>query len=297
MTLPRISIVIPSYNQGAYLEVAIRSVLDQHYPEIELIVVDGASSDNSLEIIRNYENRLAWWVSEPDSGQSEAINKGLARASGEIITFLSSDDLYLPGAFADVVACYRQNLQVGAIIGAFSFWDAGQPAPAAPIPPFLGQPSPCDLTLGPPAIYRLHQAATFYTRAALDAVGRTVRQDLRYVMDRELLYRVCRQFPLVLSALPYGVFRRHPESKSVAEVLPFAREFAQIYQESLSGDPALDRLRQEMANYRLSRGYMKYAHQMSNPFRRFFALLMALRISSSLAFSASYWSLYFKHQR
>lgn len=297
MNFPRISIVIPSYNQGAYLEQAIRSVLEQDYPNLELLVVDGASVDNSLEILRKYENRLAWWVSEPDRGQSQAINKGFARATGEIITFLGSDDLYLPGALADVAAQYRQNPQARAIIGAFSFWDAGQPAPGAPILPFLNIPSPCDLTLGPPAVYRLHQAATFYTRVALDAVGRSVREDLRYVMDRELLYRVCRCCPLVLSNRPYGVFRRHPESKSVAEILPFAREFAQIYREALTGDQAQDRLRRKMANHRLARGYVKYANAMKNPARRFSALLLAAWHTPSLVISASYWSSFFKPKR
>jgi glycosyltransferase involved in cell wall biosynthesis len=288
----RISIVIPSYNQGQYLEQAIGSVLEQGYPALDLLVVDGGSQDNSLDVIRKYENRLAWWVSEPDGGQSQAINKGFARATGEIITFLSSDDLYLPGALADVAAQYRQNPQVGAIIGAFSFWDAGQPAPGAPIPPFLKIPAPCDLTLGPPAVYRLHQAATFYTRAALDAVGRSVREDLRYVMDRELLYRVCRRFPLALSNAPYGVFRRHPESKSVAEILPFAREFAQIYREALTGDPDQDRLRRKMANYRLSRGYVKYAHVVRRSPQTYLALLRAALTFPGLVATSGYWRAY-----
>ena len=296
MTLPRISIIIPSYNQGVYLEQAICSVLEQDYPDLELLVVDGGSADNSLEILRKYENRLAWWVSEPDRGQSQAINKGFARATGDIITFLSSDDLYLPGALADVAAQYRQNPQAGAIIGAFSFWDAGQPAPGAPILPFLKIPAPCDLTLGPPAVYRLHQAATFYTRVALDSVGRNVREDLRYVMDRELLYRICRRFPLALSAVPYGAFRRHPESKSVAEILPFAREFAQIYREALTGEPVYERQRHKMANYRLARGYVKYANAVRSPLRRFGFLLMAVGINPSLIFSTSYWSFYFKQK-
>jgi glycosyltransferase involved in cell wall biosynthesis len=294
---PRISVIIPSYNQGAYLEQAICSVLEQDYPALELLVVDGASADNSLDIIRKYENRLGWWVSEPDQGQSDAINKGFARATGEIITFLSSDDYYLPGAFADVAARYRQNPNVGAIIGAFSFLDEGQPVPDAPILPFLNIPSPCDLTLGPPAVYRLHQVSTFYTRAALDAVGRSVREDLKYVMDRELLYRVCRRFPLVLSNLPYGVFRRHAESKSVAQILPFAREFAQIYREALNGDPRQDQQRRDMANYRLSRGYIKYANAVAHPLRRWFALFMAAKITPSLALSPSYWAFYLKQKK
>lgn len=292
MTFPRISIIIPSYNQGLYLEQAIQSVLGQGYSNLELIVVDGASRDRSLEIIHRYSPRLAWWVSEADDGQSQAINKGFAHATGDIITFLSSDDLYLPGAFDDVAARYRQNPRAGAIVGAFSFWDEGQSAPGAPILPFLGQPSPCDLTLGPPAIYRLHQVATFYTRAALDTVGRKVREDLKYVMDRELLYRVCRRFPLILSDVPYGIFRRHSESKSAADILPFACEFAQIYRDAISGDPFLDSLRHTMIAHRLARGYIKYARATGPSPRAWFSLARAAWYRPNLLRSSGYWRAY-----
>src|SRR5581483_9202543 len=97
--LPKISVVMPSYNQSAYLEAAIRSVLDQNYPNLEFLLLDGGSTDGSLEIIRKYADRLTYWRSEKDRGQFAAITEGFQRATGEIFAFLNSDDMYLPWAF------------------------------------------------------------------------------------------------------------------------------------------------------------------------------------------------------
>jgi len=273
--MTRISIVIPSFNQGHYLEQAIQSVLAQEHADKELIVIDGGSIDDSLSILRKYDSSLAYWESERDRGQAHAINKGFARCTGDIITFLSSDDYYLPGAFGDVADTLRHNPTAGAIVGAFSFLDAGRAQSNEPIQPFLGVPSPADLSLGPPGVYRLHQAATFYTRHALDSVGRSVREEMKYVMDRELLYRVCHSFTLTLSQQTYGVFRRHPESKSAADILPFAREFAELYLLHLSGDSKQDALRKRMARYRLARGYVKYAYAVHSVPRAAGALIRA----------------------
>jgi glycosyltransferase involved in cell wall biosynthesis len=96
--LPRISLVTPSFNQAEFLEATLRSVLDQGYPNLEYIVVDGGSTDGSTAILERYADRLAWWVSEPDRGHGHALNKGFARATGEILGWINSDDLLLPGA-------------------------------------------------------------------------------------------------------------------------------------------------------------------------------------------------------
>lgn len=106
---PLVSIITPSFNQAAFLEQTIRSVLEQDYPNIEYWVIDGGSTDNSVEIIKQYAPRLAGWLSEKDKGQADGINKGLAKATGEIIGWLNSDDLYYPGAIAGAVEAFRQH--------------------------------------------------------------------------------------------------------------------------------------------------------------------------------------------
>ncbi|WP_413171239.1 glycosyltransferase family 2 protein [Anabaena azotica] len=107
-TYPRISIITPSYNQGHFIEETIRSVLLQGYPNIEYIIIDGCSTDNTLEIIKKYESSISYWISEPDNGQTHAINKGIAKATGDIIAYLNSDDYYLPETLFKVAEHFRQ---------------------------------------------------------------------------------------------------------------------------------------------------------------------------------------------
>lgn len=115
---PLISIVTPSFNQGKFLEKTILSVLEQGYPNLEYIIIDGGSTDESVEIIKKYADRLAYWVSEPDRGQSHAINKGFERATGEIFGWLNSDDWYHPGALQAVADVFAANPEAGAVVGA-----------------------------------------------------------------------------------------------------------------------------------------------------------------------------------
>lgn len=122
--LPKITVVTPSFNQAAFLERTLTSVLDQRYPNLEYIVIDGGSTDGSQDIIRKYAGRLAYWVSEKDRGQSHAINKGFQRATGDWIAWQNSDDIYYPGAFASLARAAARQRDADLIIGNVNLIDA-----------------------------------------------------------------------------------------------------------------------------------------------------------------------------
>ncbi|MDI6701322.1 MAG: glycosyltransferase family 2 protein [bacterium] len=114
---PKISIVAPSFNQGRFLEETIQSIINQNYPNLEYFIVDGGSTDNSLEIIKKYENKIDWWISEPDKGQSDAINKGFQKAKGDWLCWVNSDDILLPDALEKVAKVFNKNPDVDIITG------------------------------------------------------------------------------------------------------------------------------------------------------------------------------------
>jgi len=112
-----ISIFTPSYNQAHFLEKTIQSVLSQDYPHIEYLIVDGGSTDDTVNIIKKYEDKLSWWTSEKDGGQTDAINKGLARAKGDIFAWINSDEIYEPGALTAAVKYLQEHPEVGMVYG------------------------------------------------------------------------------------------------------------------------------------------------------------------------------------
>jgi len=216
---PVISVITPSLNQGAFIERTIRSVLDQGWPKLEYIIIDGQSMDGSVEIIRKYADRLAYWCSEPDGGQTHAINKGLRRASGDIIAYLCSDDQYLPGSFEKVADYFNRFPKVRWLAGAcrFSRPDGSEYTWVPQLPP----KDPVAVVCGP---WGVPQPANFWRRELFAQYG-PFREDFNYVMDTEFQVRLAMagEIPAILPVeFAYSVL--HPDCKTVKAEATMLRE-------------------------------------------------------------------------
>ncbi|MBI4492339.1 MAG: glycosyltransferase, partial [Chloroflexi bacterium] len=219
---PLVSIVTPSYNQARFIEQTIRSVLDQDYPSIEYLIFDGGSTDGSVEVIRSYAPRLAHWASEPDRGQSHAINKGFARASGDLLAWLNSDDYYLPGAVRTAVAALEARPEVDVV-----FSDAVLHAhESGERWPYTARPA--DLV----ALLRdgnhIPQATSFIRRRALERVG-LLDESLHAAMDYDLWLRIALEGQLgYVPGVVLAVQRLHGAAKSLAQAASFGPEFVRV---------------------------------------------------------------------
>jgi glycosyltransferase involved in cell wall biosynthesis len=184
VTHPRLTVITPSLNQATYLERALRSVLDQGYPDLEYIVMDGGSSDGSVDILHRFDDRLAYWVSEADAGQSWAINRAIERSTGEVIAYINSDDYYLPGAFDAAVPLFSDQ-SVRWVAGATEYVFADGTLENLSIPR-----RPRGLRAG--WIRRpwyVPQASSFWRRDVFDEFG-LLREDLHFIFDTEFGVRV-----------------------------------------------------------------------------------------------------------
>ncbi|MFO8036770.1 MAG: glycosyltransferase family 2 protein [Anaerolineales bacterium] len=217
--LPLVSIITPSYNQARYLEATIQSVLEQEYPYLEYGVVDGGSTDASLEIIKRYADRLDWWVSEPDRGQGDAINKGMNRAKGDIVAWLNSDDIYLPDAIHKAVEVF-QNCDPGMVFGdAITIDPHGVP---------LNYLRFGDWDLSDLLRFRvICQPAVFMKRQVWEDVGGV---DTRYhcMLDHHLWIRVAAQQNIHHIPDALAASRYHPQAKNVAIAVEFSREIYRV---------------------------------------------------------------------
>ena len=249
---PRVTVVTPSFNQARFIEATIRSVLNQGYPNLEYVVIDGGSTDGSIDIIRQYGARLAYWVSEPDQGQADAIAKGFRRSTGQIMAYLNSDDVYLPGAIAQAVAALRRYPDCDLIYGdvwIVDEWDqiiGERRLTQMDRYDFLGQGN-C-----------LAQPATFWRRGIYEAVG-GIDPSYYFQMDLDFFIRVVSQGTMRNLGRHLARTRMHPDGKMVKAEHIRRQEWLQLQERYLQWIPP-DDFRYSRP-WLLTRQFIRYALQ------------------------------------
>jgi len=278
---PKISIVTPSLNQAQYLEETIRSVLLQGYPNLEYIIIDGGSTDGSVEIIKKYEPWLNYWVSEPDRGQSHAINKGWERVTGDIIAYLNSDDIYYPMTFQIVSNKYLENSAWSAIVGRLMFINEKtglHQLSAEPQVPFSGK---FDLSIVHPDKWFLPQAATFWNASKLKLAGKWLREDLHFTMDRELFYRTCKEGKIQKLDEVLAGFRVHGDNKSIAQTMKMYREDFKALRYTFDDNLKNNLLRIRNACIWLSRGHLFASDRLTSRKQKVWHMFMSSLLQPS----------------
>ena len=245
--LPTIALVTPSRDQAPYLEATLRSVLDQGYPRLRYAVVDGGSRDGSAAIIARYGERLAWWVSEPDDGPVEALNKGFAHVEGEVMGWLNSSDLHLPWTLHTVAAVFRDLPEVEWVLGLQTEADAG----GRPFAVHARRWNRYDLLAGD---YRwLQQESVFWRRSLWERAGGRLDPRVRHACDLALWLRFADLAPLYHVPLPLGVYRHHGERRGTAGGR-YAAEAAEVWAAWRSRAGARDRRRAALISLLPRRG-------------------------------------------
>ncbi len=201
----KVSIVTPSYQQADYLEDTIRSVLQQDYSDIEYIIIDGGSTDGSKNIIERYDKQLAYWQSEKDDGQTDAINQGLKRATGDIVAWLNSDDLYLPTTISKVVNCFRSNPDIGIIQGDVQNFSPSGDGGLHKAQQFDAVDICRRVTV--------HQPGVFWKRELMNEAG-YLDPSFYYVMDHDLWLRLFLNYKSMVLPEVLARFRIHDSAKT-----------------------------------------------------------------------------------
>jgi glycosyltransferase involved in cell wall biosynthesis len=249
---PKISIVTPSYNQGQFIEETIRSVLLQGYPNLEYVIMDGGSTDETVEILEKYDPWIDHWVSEPDEGQSDAVNKGLGQASGEVFAWLNSDDYYAPGALRTMAAAFASaDGDVGAVVGTGHKVNSDGEIVYTPEGSALTHEAFMNWLDGGSFM----QPACFLRREAWEECG-PLREDLEYAMDVDLFLKLSRQyrFQRVEDTISYA--HKHDDAKTKGEreywrsevILRIAREpggWGPAHREAMNQARRLRRLKRQ----------------------------------------------------
>lgn len=223
---PLISIVTPSFNQGRFLEETIRSVLLQGYPNLEYIIVDGGSTDNSIEIIKQYEPWLTFWTSEKDRGQSHAINKGLKKSRGDIFAYLNSDDIYLPGTVQKIARYFHRNPSVDIVYGDCRIIDEK----SNEISQWCSRPFDLFSEL---CINFIYQPTSFIRHRVMTTIG-DFDENLHYTMDIDYWYRAACYFNFEYFSELLACFRLSSESKTGKSHVPFVKERKRVLERFLN---------------------------------------------------------------
>ena len=214
---PIVSIITPSYNQGCFIEETIKSVLAQDYKNIEYLIIDGGSSDNTVDIIKRYNSKLKW-ISEKDEGQADAINKGIKMSKGEIIYWLNSDDTLLPGVITNVIECFLRNPTTALVYGKSFFIDSnGKTIGNVPFEPFIYE------TFA--VINYIPQPSAFFKREVYNVLN-GFDTSMHYAFDYDLWIRIAQKFDVTFIPEYLSCYRLHKTSKTVskAHALDFDRE-------------------------------------------------------------------------
>jgi glycosyltransferase involved in cell wall biosynthesis len=221
--LPKISIVTPSYNQGHFLPECIESIHSQKYPYLEHFVIDGGSTDDSLDIIKTYAKYFKWWVSEPDRGQTDALRKGFERASGEILNWINSDDALCAGALQVVGELYEKH--PGAVIaGGVLLYDERTEESRVLSQRSLTVTDMVEVWTGR-SFYS--QPGVFFPKGAYEKAG-GLDVSLRYCMDHDLMVRILKTSPVVYTQAVLAKARQHPHSKTCSQLGPMIVEGTRV---------------------------------------------------------------------
>jgi glycosyltransferase involved in cell wall biosynthesis len=285
---PRISIATPSYNQADFLEETIRGVLLQGYPDIEYIITDDGSTDHSVEVIKKYAPWLTHWETGPNRGQAHAVNNGWKYATGDLLAFINSDDVHMPEAFRKIAEAWGGAPDVAMVTGGFATTDEHSNIRRLDKPryPF---PSPADLSTFDQDKILLAQPASFYVRQHLDKVGRWMREDLRYALDREIIYRLCRQGRIILIDDPVATYRLHGSSNTVAASLRMHNESLRALAACSWGGEEARIQRGRVGRWRVAKGHYLSARNSNDPREALHHLLVATMLRPAYIANKGYF--------
>jgi glycosyltransferase involved in cell wall biosynthesis len=239
--LPVISIVTPSFNQVAYLQATLASVLDQEYPELDYVVVDAGSTDGSREAVERVADRLAWWCSEPDDGHIDGLNKGFHHTRGEIMGWVNSSDVQLPWTLRTVAGVFRDVPEAQWIIGMQTVLaDDGLPTGV-----FDARWNRYDFLGGR---YRwMQQESVFWRRPLWEAAGGRIDPAVRYACDFDLWLKFMDLAPLYHVPVPLGAYRQHGERRGTADGGAYGAETRAMWERWAAAKPARERRRGRLA--------------------------------------------------